>query len=154
MQMPAWCPLKVIGNLDFYNPMRSRLWFWNDRFIFNTTYNQVLLPFYKHFFPGISACFSLLSLSWTIVAYTKALRAAVSRRRKVSWPGITLQTIWRVGMVLGRITAIVLFATIYQEWSLLLLGRVIRLCSMGVLWMLLCFLFLWVTLGAPRLMGT
>ncbi|XP_076806856.1 uncharacterized protein LOC143450267 [Clavelina lepadiformis] len=75
-----------------------------------------------HILTGISACFSLLSLSWTIVAYTKALRAAVSRRRKVSWPGITLQTIWRVGMVLGRITAIVLFATIYQEWSLLLLG--------------------------------
>jgi len=73
-------------------------------------------------FTGISACFSFLSLSWAIVAYTKALRTAVSKRNRVSWTGMSLQTIWRVGMVLGRITAIVLFATAYKGWTLLFLG--------------------------------
>ncbi|XP_009859071.2 uncharacterized protein LOC104265836 [Ciona intestinalis] len=75
-----------------------------------------------HILTGVSACFSLLSLSWAMVAYTKALRAAASQRKKVSWPGIFLQTMWRCGMVVGRVVAIVLFATVFQEWTLLILG--------------------------------
>nr|CAB3263177.1 uncharacterized protein LOC104265836 [Phallusia mammillata] len=75
-----------------------------------------------HILTGISACFSLISLAWTIVAYNKALRAAASRRNKVSWSGMFLQTVWRVAMVAGRIIAIVLFATVFQEWTLLILG--------------------------------
>ena len=73
-------------------------------------------------FSGISACFSLLSLSWAIVAYTRALRAAATIHRRVSWTGAFLHGVWRGGMLLARLAAIVMFATVFQEWTLLFLG--------------------------------
>ncbi|XP_039270675.2 uncharacterized protein LOC120345331 isoform X1 [Styela clava] len=75
-----------------------------------------------HILTGIAAFFSLISLAWAIAAYTKALRTAAfsqdSRKNRVSWSGLALQTLWRVGMVAGRIVALVLFATAYPIWLL------------------------------------
>ena len=59
-----------------------------------------------------------------MVAYTKALRTAAARHKRVSFTGVLLQTIWRAGMVAGRIIAIVLFASVFKHWVFLILGKI------------------------------
>ena len=67
----------------------------------------------------ISVCLSLISLSWAIGAYAKALRAVRLDRQGLSLRGVWIQCIWRTGMAMSRVVALALFATAYKAWLFL-----------------------------------
>ncbi|CAM1311585.1 XKR6 (predicted) [Pycnogonum litorale] len=84
---------------------------------------QLVLQLYimvttNHWTPwtGISALASLISLSWGIASYSKAMRNVRPDKAVISWTGLILQTIWRVGMVTSRVTSLVIFAVAFKIW--------------------------------------
>ena len=70
---------------------------------------------------ALSACCSLLSLSTSIVSYSKALRDAQANKGKMTWWAFGCQCVWRLSMVASRIITLVLFASVYQSWILLVI---------------------------------
>lgn len=71
---------------------------------------------------GLSAAASLLSLAWSLAAYTRAQRRARVDKNKTSWPGLILQAAWRTGMLTARISTLVLFAYCFGFWIFLFIG--------------------------------
>lgn len=67
----------------------------------------------------VSACLSLVSLSWAIGAYSKALRAVRLDRPSLSLSGVWIQCVWRIGMAMSRVVALALFASVYNAWVFL-----------------------------------
>lgn len=71
-------------------------------------------------FTAITACCSLVSLAWAIVAYSNSLRDFM--QHKVSWIGFFFQIMWRLSMLASRIVAMVLFASFYGIWLFVCIG--------------------------------
>ncbi|GFS50444.1 XK-related protein 6 [Trichonephila inaurata madagascariensis] len=71
---------------------------------------------------GISAVACIISLSWGIAAYSKAMRNLRLDKEKLSWWGLLFQSMWRIGMVSARIISMVLFAVIYGHWLFIGIG--------------------------------
>ncbi|GIX96517.1 XK-related protein 6 [Caerostris darwini] len=71
---------------------------------------------------GISAIASVVSLSWGIAAYSKAMRNIRPEKKRLSWWGLIFQALWRIGMVSSRIVSMVLFAVVYGYWLILGIG--------------------------------
>nr|XP_045616315.1 uncharacterized protein LOC123769273 [Procambarus clarkii] len=71
---------------------------------------------------GITAFTSMLSVGWGIAAYTKAMRNTRLDKHKMTLSGLVLQTLWRVGMLSARVSALALVATILEAWILLIMG--------------------------------
>ncbi|XP_067141379.1 uncharacterized protein [Centruroides vittatus] len=70
----------------------------------------------------ISAGISLISLSWGISAYSKSMRIVRLDKQKLSLCGMFLQIIWRSGTVSCRIISMVLFASVFGSWLLLIMS--------------------------------
>lgn len=64
----------------------------------------------------MSAAGSLLSLSWALAAYTKSQRLARVNKKSCTWIGLLLQATWRTGMLMARITALVLAAYCFKNY--------------------------------------
>ncbi|XP_076393711.1 uncharacterized protein LOC100883531 isoform X2 [Megachile rotundata] len=71
---------------------------------------------------SLSATVSLCSLSWAIGTYTKAMHKINPGHNETTWVVLTLQGLWRAGMLISRIAVLVLTALCLREWSLLFLG--------------------------------
>ncbi|KAK7084787.1 XK-related protein 6 [Halocaridina rubra] len=71
---------------------------------------------------AITAFTSMVSLGWSIAAYTKAMRNARLDKHKMTIAGLTLQTLWRVGMIAARVASLALVATVLEGWLFLILG--------------------------------
>ncbi|XP_068230219.1 uncharacterized protein [Palaemon carinicauda] len=71
---------------------------------------------------AITAFTSMVSLAWGIAAYTKAMRNARLDKHKMTISGLSLQTLWRVGMIAARVASLALVATVLKGWLLLILG--------------------------------
>ncbi|KAJ1524453.1 hypothetical protein ONE63_010950 [Megalurothrips usitatus] len=71
---------------------------------------------------GLSAGASLISLAWAMASYTHAMRQARPDKQKATMPGLCLQAVWRAGLLVARIAALVLFSICCQAWIFLLLG--------------------------------
>ncbi|CAG2184275.1 unnamed protein product, partial [Oppiella nova] len=54
---------------------------------------------------------SLVSLSWSLVSYHRALRLSLPDKANMTWPGITVQFIWRFFSIASRVLALALFAS-------------------------------------------
>lgn len=66
---------------------------------------------------------SFCSLSWAIGTYTRAMHKINPGHNKATWVALTLQGLWRAGMLISRIAVLVLTALCLREWSLLFLGK-------------------------------
>lgn len=88
---------------------------------FHFTFSFLALITRKYFL-GVSAFFSLLSLVWAIVAYSKALRQSSTNPKRISYLGMFFQALWRCGMITSRILTIVLLATLIHEYTFICLG--------------------------------
>ncbi|CAL7940940.1 unnamed protein product [Xylocopa violacea] len=71
---------------------------------------------------SLSAIVSFCSLSWAIGAYTKAMHKLNPGHNEATWIMLTLQGLWRAGMLISRIAVLVLTVICLREWSLLFLG--------------------------------
>ncbi|XP_072170180.1 uncharacterized protein [Diadema setosum] len=90
---------------------------------------QVVLQLYimvatndENFWTGTSAMVSLFSLCWALGAYSRAHRKVRRDKKIVSWPGLVLQTVWRIGMISSRVAALVLFASVFKGYIFLVLA--------------------------------
>ena len=87
-----------------------------------------ILAYNRHFdkdsdwLTALSACFSLISLAVSIVSYSKALRDATDHKGKMTWWAFGFQIVWRLSIVASRIVTLVLFASVYKSWILLVIG--------------------------------
>ena len=72
---------------------------------------------------GLSSCLSLLSMAWSLTAYTDALHIAYEKFYKRTALSVISQTLWQLGMVASRVFAIVLFATVFQSIVMVPLGK-------------------------------
>ncbi|XP_076067157.1 uncharacterized protein LOC143040266 [Oratosquilla oratoria] len=71
---------------------------------------------------AITAFSSMVSLGWGIAAYTKAMRNTRQDKHKMSFVGLTLQTIWRAGMIGARVAALALIATVLKGWLVIIMA--------------------------------
>nr|XP_034175864.1 uncharacterized protein LOC117602236 isoform X1 [Osmia lignaria] len=71
---------------------------------------------------SLSAMVSFCSLSWAIGTYTRAMQKINPGHNEATWVVLTLQGLWRAGMLISRIAVLVLTALCLREWSLLFLG--------------------------------
>ncbi|XP_076243302.1 uncharacterized protein LOC143184737 [Calliopsis andreniformis] len=76
---------------------------------------------------SLSAIVSFCSLSWAIGTYTKAMHKINTGHNEAAWVALTLQGLWRAGMLISRIAVLVLTAICLQEWFLLFLGKCMQL---------------------------
>lgn len=76
------------------------------------------------FVTGISATVSLVSLCWAIAVYSRIHRRVREDKKVVSWPGVVLQAVWRIGMISSRVIALVLFATVFKAYVFLVIGKI------------------------------
>ncbi|XP_071496459.1 uncharacterized protein [Diadema antillarum] len=90
---------------------------------------QVVLQLYimvatndENFWTGTSAMVSLFSLCWALGAYSRAHRKVRRDKKIVSWPGLVLQTVWRIGMISSRVAALVLFASVFKGYIFLVVA--------------------------------
>ena len=72
---------------------------------------------------GISAVASMVSLGWGIVSYNYAQRMCRQDKMNLSWMAMVLQTIWRFGMLSGRILALVLLTYTLKEWVIIVMCK-------------------------------
>ncbi|XP_002154136.2 XK-related protein 6 [Hydra vulgaris] len=80
----------------------------------------------KDWITVLAAVVSLISLAWSIVSYTHALRLC-ARENGLSLCGYIFQVIYRLSMIASRIVAMVLFASEYT-WALFVVIFVHWLC--------------------------
>ncbi|XP_070555145.1 XK-related protein 6-like [Ptychodera flava] len=66
-----------------------------------------------HWLTVTSACVSLVSLSWSLAAYHKALRESRDDKENINYGGVALQILWRLFTVAARVIALALFASVY-----------------------------------------
>ena len=76
----------------------------------------------KDWLTAFAACISLVSLSTSLVSYSKALRDASGTKDCMSWWAFGCQLCWRLTMVASRVIVLVLFASVYKYWILLVIG--------------------------------
>ncbi|XP_033315647.1 uncharacterized protein LOC117213988 isoform X2 [Bombus bifarius] len=77
---------------------------------------------YTPLWTSLSAVVSFCSLSWAISTYTKAMHKINPDHNEATWIVLTLQGLWRAGMLISRIAVLVLTVICLKEWSLLFLG--------------------------------
>ncbi|XP_043513840.1 uncharacterized protein LOC122530709 isoform X3 [Frieseomelitta varia] len=77
---------------------------------------------YTPLWTSLSAIVSFCSLSWAVGTYTKAMHRINPGHNEATWIVLTLQGLWRAGMLISRIAVLVLTAVCLREWSLLFLG--------------------------------
>lgn len=66
----------------------------------------------------IAAITSLVSVVWSLVCYSKALRDLRENAQDLPCVGFTCQVLWRTFMLTARVVALVLFASHFQQWAL------------------------------------
>ncbi|GFO48100.1 Xk-related protein [Plakobranchus ocellatus] len=71
---------------------------------------------------GLVAGVTLLSITWALTNYRRALPETSLDLGLVTWPGTPLKMLWRAGEVLTRLLALGLFASLYKQWVFLVLG--------------------------------
>ncbi|XP_061191359.1 uncharacterized protein LOC133199560 [Saccostrea echinata] len=71
---------------------------------------------------GMSTFFSLTSIAWSVSAYMDGLRLAYQSDYKRSGFTMLVLTLWQITMISGRVLAIVVFASHFKEWIVLVLG--------------------------------
>ena len=72
---------------------------------------------------GISAVASVVSLGWGITAYSSAMRMIRADKAKLSWAGMTFQTLWRAGMLTARVVSLVILALVLRQWALIVICK-------------------------------
>ena len=82
------------------------------------------MKFFLSTYPTALSCVaSLVSLSWALGAYHKALRNARDDKNKVTYLGVALIIASRLFTITSRVIAMALFAAIY-EWLIFVVGGV------------------------------
>ncbi|XP_054152903.1 XK-related protein 4-like [Oppia nitens] len=64
---------------------------------------------------SITSCLaSLVSVSWSLVSYHRALRLSLPDKANMKWTGLAIQFIWRFFMVASRVVTLSLFASQFR----------------------------------------
>ncbi len=63
-----------------------------------------------------SAALSLVSLCWALASFNKHIRRASLHRLTLTWIGVIVQFLWRLGTVSSRCLSLVLYASVYGAW--------------------------------------
>uniref|UniRef100_F7FM86 XK-related protein n=1 Tax=Monodelphis domestica TaxID=13616 RepID=F7FM86_MONDO len=72
--------------------------------------------------PGVSAVLSWLSLSWSLVSYTRIMSLIKPGHLAMPWAALLCQLLWRLAMLGTRIITLVLFSQAYHCWVLVVGG--------------------------------
>ncbi|GFT92068.1 XK-related protein 6 [Nephila pilipes] len=120
---------KSSSNLDNFNCQQSDICMLRLFESFMESAPQLVLQLYImistddwNLWTGISAIACIISLSWGIAAYSRALRNLRLDKEILSCWGLLFQAVWRIGMVSARIISMVLFAVAYGHWLFLGIG--------------------------------
>jgi len=65
---------------------------------------------------------SLISLSWSLVSYHRALRMSLPDKINMTWQGLSVQFLWRLHVIAARVLALALFAATFKVFITLLCG--------------------------------
>ena len=65
---------------------------------------------------------ALISLSWALVAYHKALRYSLPNKANMTSTGIAMQFCWHLFTISARVAAMALFASTFVHWVFILAG--------------------------------
>uniref|UniRef100_A0A8C0FYW6 XK-related protein n=1 Tax=Chelonoidis abingdonii TaxID=106734 RepID=A0A8C0FYW6_CHEAB len=72
--------------------------------------------------PGVSAGLSLLSISWSLVSYSRFTCLMKPGHLYMPAAALLCQLLWRTGMLGTRVVALVLFARVYSVWVFVAAG--------------------------------
>ena len=70
----------------------------------------------------LAALTSLCSLTWSLTAYHKALRASLPNKKRMTYTGMFLQFFWRFFVVAARVIALALFAARFKAWVFMVIA--------------------------------
>ncbi|RWS13575.1 XK-related protein 4-like protein [Dinothrombium tinctorium] len=65
---------------------------------------------------------SLVSLSWSLVSYQRALRMSLPDKTNLTWQATAVQFLWRFFVIAARVLALALFASVYHYWISVVCG--------------------------------
>ncbi|KAL1418894.1 hypothetical protein MTO96_025568 [Rhipicephalus appendiculatus] len=69
----------------------------------------------------VSALLSLFSVCWALASFSKNIRRQQLHRLVLTWLGVVCQLAWRLGTVSARACALILYASLYGRWVLVVL---------------------------------
>ncbi|BES99743.1 XK-related protein [Nesidiocoris tenuis] len=67
----------------------------------------------------VSVCLSLFSVCWALASFSKNVRTRSVHKLVLTWLGVIFQFTWRLGTVGSRAMCLVLYASLYGPWVLL-----------------------------------
>lgn len=70
----------------------------------------------------IAVVASLVSLSWSLVSYHRALRMSLPDKTNMTWQGIAIQFIWRFFSIASRVLSLALFASEFRFYISIVCG--------------------------------
>ncbi|XP_061723978.1 uncharacterized protein LOC133530141 isoform X2 [Cydia pomonella] len=70
----------------------------------------------------ISASLSLFSVCWALASFSKNVRLRNVHRLVLTWLGVIVQFLWRLGTISARICALTAYALVYEYWVFLVIG--------------------------------
>ncbi|KAM3961352.1 uncharacterized protein ACR2FA_004469 [Aphomia sociella] len=70
----------------------------------------------------ISASLSLFSVCWALASFSKNVRLQNVHRLVLTWLGVIFQFLWRLGTISARVSALTVYALVYEYWVFLVIG--------------------------------
>lgn len=71
---------------------------------------------------NVSIVTSLVSVAWSLASYNKALRLVIEDKANMRWRGAALYFLWRLFVIVPRVLALGLFASIFPLFMFLVCG--------------------------------
>ncbi|GAB6032875.1 hypothetical protein CHUAL_012073 [Chamberlinius hualienensis] len=70
----------------------------------------------------VSTSLSLVNVCWALASFNKHIRLQNLHKLVLTWLGVIYQFMWRLGTVSSRVTALSLYATVYNFWLFLVIA--------------------------------
>lgn len=69
----------------------------------------------------VSCVLSLFSVCWALASFSKNVRVQNVHRLVLTWLGVIFQFAWRLGTVISRVSALIVYASVYKQWIFLVI---------------------------------
>lgn len=69
----------------------------------------------------VSCVLSLFSVCWALASFSKNVRVQNVHRLVLTWLGVIFQFLWRLGTVISRVSALIVYASVYKHWVFLVI---------------------------------
>ena len=70
----------------------------------------------------VSASLSFFGICWSLASFNKNVRSKDIDKLVLTWIGVIFQLLWRLGTVSARVLALVVYASAFEHWIILVVS--------------------------------